>query len=140
MLTPYYTTRFSCSTCGIFEMGTPDRPDVNAKCPWCDEELTTVAQCRGVTSRPLPFTTDPRIDDEIPDTALDVINGQVSEKRRRNHANGKSTGRKRGGYGRSTYRSANDEHDKEADRERYQKRIAATQHQADISGKPEGRP
>lgn len=95
MLNSYYLTRLVCVFCGTFETGTKDRPDPAARCVWCDEYLTTVAQCRGETSRALPFTSDPRLEPEITDTSLDVINGQVSEKRRRNHANGKSTGRKR---------------------------------------------
>jgi hypothetical protein len=97
MLTPYYLTRFVCASCGIFETATRDRPDPAARCPWCDEELTTDSQCRGATSRPLPFTSDPRLEDEPTDTSVDVINEQVSDrKRRRNHGNGKSTGRKPG--------------------------------------------
>lgn len=95
MLTPYYLTRLVCVFCGTFETGTRDRPDPAAKCVWCDEDLETIAQCRGETSRALPFTSDPRLEAEITDTSLDVINDRVSDKRLRNHANGKSTGRKR---------------------------------------------
>lgn len=137
MLIPYYTTRLLCATCGTFEMGTRDRLDGDETCPWCDGELQLVATCRGMTSRPLPFTSDPRTGQQT-DTALDVIGDQISDKRQRNHGHGKSTGRKRGGEGRATYRSANDEHDKERDRARYQERKA--QRADDLSGPTESQP
>jgi hypothetical protein len=122
MLTPYYVTRLVCSSCGTFETGTKDRPDPAATCPWCDEDLRIVAWCRGETSRPLPYLTEPWLDEHVTDTPVDVINSQVSEKRRRNHGHGKSTGRKRGGDGRAVYRGPSDQLDTgDADRERYRK-------------------
>lgn len=120
MLTPYYMTRLKCFNCGTYEIGTADRPDPAEPCVWCDETIETIAQCRGATSRPLPYTTDPHDESGARSTPIDVINGQLSDNRRRRHNNGKSTGRKRGsGKGRSTYRGENSEHNKDYDRERY---------------------
>ena len=96
MLDTYYLTRWACVFCGTFETGTRDRPDPAAKCVWCDEDLETIAQCRGETSRALPFTTDPRDESQtVRGTSIDQINTQTSDNRRRNHANGKSAGRRR---------------------------------------------
>jgi hypothetical protein len=108
MLNPYYLTRFDCPSCGTFETGTPDRPDLAAKCPWCDEDLVTTAQCRGMTSRPLPFTSDPRAEAPIGDTSVDTINEHTREKRKRNNANGKSTGRPKGTTRSTVYRGPDD--------------------------------
>lgn len=94
-MTPYYLTRFDCASCGTFEAGTPDRPDLAARCPWCDGELKMTAQCRGMTSRTLPFTSDPHRDPPVRGTAVDEINEHVSDNRHRKHGHGKSTGRKR---------------------------------------------
>jgi hypothetical protein len=115
MLTSYHLTRLVCVFCGTFETGTADRPDPADKCPWCDEDLDTVAQCRGVTSRPLPFTSDPRLLEPVTDTSIDVVNDQISDKRRRNHGHGKGTGRPKGtGKGRS-YRGPRDQVDIDRD-------------------------
>jgi hypothetical protein len=122
MLVAYYMTRFKCAFCGTFETWTQDRPDPAAKCPWCDEDLETAAQCRGMTSRPLPYTSDPRLDEQVRGTGIDQLNNQVSDNRRRRHGHGKSTGRKRGGEGRAIYRGPSDQADTgDADRERHRK-------------------
>ena len=135
MLTPYYLTRSVCPQCGTFERGTRDRPDPAERCPWCDGGLENIAHCRGATLRPLPFTSDPRWECEVTDTSVDNINGRFSEKRRRNHGHAKSTGRKRGGEGRATYRGPSDQVDTgEADRERYRKRKQDAGRPADIDG------
>lgn len=126
-LTPYYLTRLECSSCGTFTTGTADRPDPAAGCPWCDQPLLTLAQCRGATSRALPFTSDPHTQ-PAPDTPIDVINQQVSDKqRRRNTGHGKSTGRPRGGNGRSIYRDENEHHDPDADHKRHARNKAELQ-------------
>jgi|GEM_PF-6349057 len=99
MLVPYYLTRYDCASCGTFETGTQDRPDLASMCPWCDGELKTTAQCRGMTSRRLPFTSDPHLEPPVRGTSIDQINEQSSDNRRRRHGNGKSTGRKRAAAG-----------------------------------------
>ena len=122
LLNSYYLTRWVCPQCGTFEIGTCCRPDPVARCPWCDGGLDAIAQCRGMTSRPLPFTSDPRFEG-VTDTPVDVINGYLRDRRQRNHGNGKSTGRKRGGKGRMVYRGPSDQVDTgESDRERYASR------------------
>jgi len=74
-----------------------------------------------MTSRPLPWTGDPRIEEPIPQTALDVINDTISDPKRRKHANGKSTGRRKGGQGRAIYRGPSDQVDTQTeDQKRYQ--------------------
>ena len=122
MLTAYFLTRWACPQCGTFEAGTCDRPDPAFCCPWCDGGLEATAQCRGATIRPLPFLSDPRWEAGGADTPVSRINRQVSDRRRRNHGHGKSTGRKRGGNGRAIYRGPSDQVDREeADRERYRR-------------------
>lgn len=133
MLTPYYLTRFDCPSCGTFETGTPDRPDLAAKCPWCDGDLITTAQCRGMTSRPLPFTSDARIERPISDTPVETIGDNVREKRQRNHGHRKATGRPRGDGTGATYRKG-DKDTREQDHDRYQKRKQDGRRPADTSG------
>lgn len=105
MLIPYYTTRLECVFCGTFEIGTKDRPDPAARCPWCDEDVETIAQCRGETSRPLPFTTDPRAEEEVRGTSISTVN----KYRHNTKGNSKATGRKRSA----------DEESQRINRERY---------------------
>lgn len=113
----YTLTRVSCVKCGQFEHGSHGA--CIAVCPHCGSVLLLEMECKGLTSRPLPFTSTPRLPEKPKPEKADPNQGiepgvgalykpEGSGKIR----NGKSTGRPRGGHGRGATNYRGEAHSK----------------------------
>jgi hypothetical protein len=112
----YTLTRFSCVKCGQFEHGW--QVNCITRCPFCRGYILKDSECKGMTVRMLPFTTSPRVEAkpklEKQDPSMGIPEG-VGEFKPRGagyQANGKSTGRPRGGNGRGATNYRGEAHSK----------------------------
>lgn len=99
----YTLTRVRCVQCGTFEHGSQGA--CIASCPHCGSVLLLELACTGMTRNPLPFTTRPHVPGVVEPSKGKMPSGMtkgVGEwKSGGKKHNSKSTGRRKGGQGRS---------------------------------------
>lgn len=114
----YTLTRFSCVKCGQFEHGW--QTECIKRCPTCRGYIFKEAECRGMTSTILPYTTKPRLPEkpklekQDPAQGIPTGVGEYKPKGAGRQSNGKSTGRPRGGHGRGATNYRGEAHSKYA--------------------------